>query len=406
MHIAFLTFEYVTESTFDGGLANYLYRTALALAGRNHRVEVFTEAMVDETIEHDGILVHRIKPPDTVVNSIRRIIRYTYSQDAVKIIPFALKFRGRVMHRHREQPFDIIQAANLQSLGLGLVHFSTIPLIVRASSYQPYWRQYDRVTPYCFSQSTQLIDRIERYMVRHSTAVYAPSELIANAFRQHVRADVDVIRPPFILDNITPDISVYQENLTGFRYLLFFGTLKVLKGGMILGDALKLLLAHFPDLHMVLVGKDAMIKDDTIKQQRSVLQYIYDQAGEHADRIHHFSKLRHEQLYPIIEGAVGVVLPSRIDNFPNTCLEAMALGQVVIGTRGASFDEIIEDGVSGILVPAEDAAGLVDAITRLWHMDEPQRIQIGEAAKVRIKLLEPDSVCSALEKYFLNCINT
>ncbi len=397
VRIAFLTTEYVTEATFDGGLANYLRRVSLALVERGHQVEIFTESDRDETLERDGILVHRLKPPIETINWIRRIIRYYYAHDAVKIPLFALKMRRRVMERHRQAPFDLIQVPNLESLGLALVHFSSIPMVVRASSYQPDLRRMDRIHPYRFSRSTRLIDRFERHMVRRAARIYAPSELIAEAYRQHVRADVDVMRPPFSRKHVSLDASVYETQLSGIRYLLYFGTLKVLKGGLVLGDALKLLLPRCSDLHMVLVGKDAAIKDDP---QRTVMGYIRSQTADHADRVLHVTRLTHEQLYPIIEGAVGVVLPSRIDNLPNTCLEAMSFGKVVIGTRGASFDELIEDGVSGLLVPRDDPASLADAMERLWRMTESERQRIGAAALAQLTAFDPQQACQRLEAYF------
>jgi len=398
MRIAFLTFEYITESTFDGGLANYLRRVSIAMQRRGHSVEIFTVSNVDETIEHDGVIVHRVKPPEQFVGWIRRMTRYYYSHDAVRIIPMALKMRQRVFHRHRQAPFDIVQAPNLLSLGLGMTYRSPLPVVIRASSYQPLWRQYDRLTPCNFSRSTRLIDRIERHTIRRAVAVYAPSELIANVFRRYVRPDVDVIRPPFLLDDIILDSSVYQEHLTRFRYLLFFGTIKVLKGGITLGDALKYVLPRFSDLHIVLVGKDMPIKD---APGRSVMQYILEQAGEWSDRVHHFDRLSRGQLYPIIKGASGVILPSRIDNFPNTCLEAMAFGKVVIGTEGASFEEMMEDGVSGILVPRDNSVALADAMARLWQMSEADKVRIGEAAKARLQPLVPENACRVLEQYYL-----
>lgn len=399
MRIAFLTFEYVSEPTFDGGLANYLRRISLALIKRGHQVEIFTQSTTDETIEHDGLLVHRIKPPEKTVNWIRRVTRYYYSHDAMMVLPFALKIRRQVLHRHRQAPFDVIQSANLQSLGLGLVHFSPIPLIVRASSYQPYWRQYDRVEAYHPSRSTQLIDRIERYMVRHATASYAPSRLIAEAFYEHANVAMDVIPTLFSVNTVTPDATFFNETLGTYKYLLYFGTIKVLKGGLVLGEALKILLPQFPDLHFVFVGKDTQIKDS--QPQATVMQYIMNQVGPYSDQIHHIERLRHEQLYPIIRGAAGVVLPSRIDNFPNTCLEAMGMGKVVIGTQGASFEEIIDNGVSGILVPKDDAVALAQAMEQLWLMSDDEKNRIGQAALSKIHTLEPDIVCQILEAYFL-----
>ena len=51
---------------------------------------------------------------------------------------------------------------------------------------------------------------------------------------------------------------------------------------------------------------------------------------------------------------------SKADNLPNTVKEAMALGVPVISTPTTGIEELIEDGVSGCIVPMGD----VDSITR------------------------------------------
>src|SRR4029079_12486822 len=57
-----------------------------------------------------------------------------------------------------------------------------------------------------------------------------------------------------------------------------------------------------------------------------------------------------------------VVLPSLFENFAYTCIEAMSRAKCVIATTGSGFEEIIEHGKTGFLVPPYDAAALRDAI--------------------------------------------
>jgi len=99
----------------------------------------------------------------------------------------------------------------------------------------------------------------------------------------------------------------------------------------------------------------------------SMRNYMSAICGEYADRLIFIGQIPHEQLYPVISGARLVVLPSLIDNMPNACLEAMALGKPVVGTRGASFEEMIRDGETGFLVPAGDAGALADTLCSAWR---------------------------------------
>jgi glycosyltransferase involved in cell wall biosynthesis len=63
-------------------------------------------------------------------------------------------------------------------------------------------------------------------------------------------------------------------------------------------------------------------------------------------------------------------------------LEAMASARPVIGSRVASVPEIVEDGVTGLLVPPDDAGGLADAMAELAS-DPVRRGALGEAGRAR-----------------------
>ncbi len=86
---------------------------------------------------------------------------------------------------------------------------------------------------------------------------------------------------------------------------------------------------------------------------------VASELREFLPRVRVLPALRHEELWPLVSGSRFVVLPSRFDNLPNACLEAMALSKPVIATEEASFDELIETGVSGELVPQDSAKALV-----------------------------------------------
>ncbi len=61
----------------------------------------------------------------------------------------------------------------------------------------------------------------------------------------------------------------------------------------------------------------------------------------------------------------------------------MACGAPVVATTAGAFPEVIEDGVSGLLVPPRSAEALADAIERL-RGDSYLRYKLGREARRRI----------------------
>ncbi len=78
------------------------------------------------------------------------------------------------------------------------------------------------------------------------------------------------------------------------------------------------------------------------------------------------------------------LFPSRHEGMPNAVLEAMASGLPVAATRIAGNEELVVDGVTGVLVNAEDVDALRDGLRRLI-VDGKTREQMGRAARRRVE---------------------
>jgi colanic acid/amylovoran biosynthesis glycosyltransferase len=72
------------------------------------------------------------------------------------------------------------------------------------------------------------------------------------------------------------------------------------------------------------------------------------------------------------------------DITPNAIIEAMAMKLPVVSTTSGAIAEVIEDGVSGILVPPRDVEALAEAIIRLTN-DPTLRTWLGDNARKRVE---------------------
>ncbi len=126
------------------------------------------------------------------------------------------------------------------------------------------------------------------------------------------------------------------------------------------------------------------------------------QCNGFGERLLIVENLPHSSLYPIIDRARLVVLPSMLDNFPNACLEAMGLGKVVIGTTGTTFDELIGDGVNGFLVPPDNPQALADKMIAAWT--EPRLAEMSAAAKEQMLQFAPEQTIPSLLSYYSEVI--
>jgi L-malate glycosyltransferase len=80
---------------------------------------------------------------------------------------------------------------------------------------------------------------------------------------------------------------------------------------------------------------------------------------------------RRSDIPEILASCDLAVLPSRAEGLPNAVLEYMAAGLPTIASRVGGMAELVQDGVTGLLVPAEDANALAGAL--LQFLRDPER---------------------------------
>lgn len=395
MRIAFVTPEFVTESYYSGGLANYVYRVSKALASLSHEVHVVTFSDIDQSdFDYAGIHVHRLKSC-RIHKWIDRLTRNRL-RGTSKWIDFTFKVYFKMKKLHKIAPFDIIQFPNSRACGLITSLFLRVPYVIRLSCYRPLLNRLDGIDRNLDAKATEWLEWLQ---LRTSQHIYAPSYTLKHILEQEANVtNVQVIRSPFYFETVERDTSVYQKHLKDKNYLLYFGRFQILKGFHLIARALPQVLQAHPDCYAAFVGLDT-----ATHIAPSMKEYALSLCGKDSNRLIFIGQTPHSQLYPIINSARVIVLPSLIDNLPNTCLEAMALGKPVIGTRGASFDEIITDEENGFLVPVGDEKALADRINEAWI--HPGLEEIGRAARRKVQDFSPDRTIKELLVYYKDILN-
>jgi glycosyltransferase involved in cell wall biosynthesis len=100
--------------------------------------------------------------------------------------------------------------------------------------------------------------------------------------------------------------------------------------------------------------------------------------------------IKQEEVRRYLYGATAFVLPSirtargDMDGIPVALMEAMAAGTPVVSTTVSGIPELVENGVTGLLVPPADSPALADCIERLLG-DPSYALALAQKARLRIE---------------------
>jgi colanic acid/amylovoran biosynthesis glycosyltransferase len=180
---------------------------------------------------------------------------------------------------------------------------------------------------------------------------------------QIVRCGVDDL---FLAGDATP--------LPSSRQLLSVGRLSEQKGQLLLIEAAGLLKDRGVDFKLVIVGDGELRKPiEEMIVSRRLASHVTLAGWKNAAEI--------RQL--MIE-STALVMPSFAEGLPVVVMESLALGRAVLSTYVAGIPELVENGVSGMLVPAGDAAALADAMQRLLATPANELERLGENGRQRV----------------------
>jgi glycosyltransferase involved in cell wall biosynthesis len=209
-----------------------------------------------------------------------------------------------------------------------------------------------------------LLDALAPVAIRRADAIRTVSRETSQLVRAHGR-EPDAQFVAFV------DAAVFAERqperLPDRPRALFVGVLERYKNVDGLVDAWRLAAPRVPgaELHLVGRGPRAPLVEELVHELPAQTRWTPALAPREVARA--------------LDEAWTLVLPSRSEGLPRVAMEAFARGRAVVGSRVAGIPELVEDGVSGLLVDAADTAALADALVRVLS-DRPLAERLGAAA--------------------------
>ena len=196
---------------------------------------------------------------------------------------------------------------------------------------------------------------VVRATMRRCAALVVPSAFLERVFSGHGM-------PASIVPNIVDTVRFApppRGQPRAARQLAVVRNLEPIYGNDIALRAFARVHARHPDARLVIAGTGP---------ERAALQALAGELGI-GESVRFAGRLERDEVAALLRDSTLAVNPTRVDNMPNSVLEAMASGLPVVSTNVGGVPYIVEDGLTGVLVPADDPEALAAAVLRL--LDDP-----------------------------------
>jgi glycosyltransferase involved in cell wall biosynthesis len=291
----------------------------------------------------------------------------------------------------RREKFDVVETFTHDSnvLGLLLAWLARVP--VRIATHRgkieafPRWRQ-------------SLHSLLMNIGVAH-TLVAVSENTLGQAVREGVRVDRIIVIPNGVtpLNTLSIDRPAARKSLGLSEidiFLLSIGRLTYQKGHEYFIQAMSNVVRHFPNVKAGICGDGPLRAQLESQILRLGLSDSMKLLGAWDD------------ISPILVSADIFILPSRWEGISRALMEAMAAGIPVIATRVDGIQNLVTDGVNGLLIPMEDSEKLENSILQLIENPE-MRKRLGTTAKTHVlHVHSTDAMCKKYYDLIMSFLNS
>lgn len=371
LRICLVSFEYPLEIT-HGGIGTYTYYLSHALARKGHEVHVVT-------ISRDYRRNYVDKDVNVYALKHRQLIRtegfwnyLIHSFDVYKAVKQLIK----------RNSIEIVECPTGYVEGFILSQFKVLPVIVKCHGLP--WLIMPRFAAHgkpLSIMNEQIMAMMQKSMIESADKLTSPSAALSRIISKQYDLRAEVVSNGIDLQefNEVKDPSSFRQQYSigeSNPVILYLGRFSKIKGIEILVRTIPRVLEAFPEAFFVFVGRDKPKTRETTYQQwiRQTLGKSQRKNVIFTGYLDGVRKIR------AIQASNFLVVPSTWETFPYVCLEAMACGKPVIGSKVGGMKEIINHGENGFMFAPHSDSELAGYIKCLLN-DDLKRRKMGELAR-------------------------
>jgi glycosyltransferase involved in cell wall biosynthesis len=337
MHIVFLTSEYPKKGFPHGGVGTVVQNMARGLVKNGLTVSIIGLNYIqkDEVEDDHGVIIYRYKPKK------------------VKLITWYLNFQTfnkALKELNSKQPIDIVESTEL---GLAFIQkLKGVKYLIRMNGGHHFfaesenrkinwWKGYQEKRS--FKKADHVIG-VSEYVVKHTSKYLNFKDKYKGVF--YNLANLERFQP-----------TINPKTIKG--RIFFAGSICEKKGIRQLILAMEKVIDEFPSAHLVIAGRDTIIKETG----KSYLEFLKTSIPDaHKEKIIFLGNVENNKLSKEIDKSEVCVYPSHMEAMPLAWLEVLSMGKPFIGSKLGPGLEVVKDKQTGLLCNPHDIKDISDAI--------------------------------------------
>ena len=379
MKIALISYEYPPETAIsDIGMC--VWQIAQTLVQRGHQIEVFAGShQKNSKIQNNGVIIHRVKV----------LKQEQFSQALLPIFK----------QRHAEIEFDVLESPEIGAEAEHIIRaHPDLPLVVKLYTPSFMIAALNHVSPSIYLKIRRFAGALrrlqkpkpfrrnsydletdpERRLALDADEIATPSTALGDYLIEEWTLDPNKVFPlanPYFASPSLLKIPFETQS----KVISFIGPLELRQGVIELAKAVPSILHYFPHTKFRFIGADIPMATSQVSCQE-YLEFLLEDVLE---AVEFTGEILWETIPHYLAQTDICVFPSHWENFPSSCLAAMAAGRGIIGSSAGGMVEMLNHGEAGLLIPPHDSQAITEAIIELLS-NPKKRVALGRQARKRL----------------------